>query len=253
MDRLTYEEELHQLQVQLVYLQAWVKEHGKRIVIVFEGRDAAGKGGVIKAITERVSPRIFRIVALPAPSDREKTQLYTQRYIKHLPAAGEIVIFDRSWYNRAGVESVMGFCQEDQVERFLNQVPYFEREIQGDGIILLKYWLEISSEEQHKRFKARIEDPLKQWKLSNMDLESRRRWYAYSRARDRMFDASDTEHSPWYIVPSDSKREGRLRCIRHLLSQIPYEQPPQLIVNLPRPDESQAYDDKATMKRRRYV
>jgi polyphosphate kinase 2 len=253
MKKETYEEELKKLQVQLVYLQDWVKETGARVVVLFEGRDAAGKGGIIKAITERVSPRVFRVVALPAPNDREKTQLYAQRYIKHLPAAGEIVIFDRSWYNRAGVESVMGFATDDQVKHFLKTVPRFEENIIYDGIILVKYWLEVSNKEQEKRFKSRIKNEHKQWKLSPMDLEARRRWYDYSRARDAMLAATDTEASPWHIVRNDNKERGRLNCISHLLSQIPYESTGTMVVKLPDRDETDAYDDEASMDGRNYV
>jgi polyphosphate kinase 2 len=253
MKNSVYQKELRKLQGELVALQEWVKETGQKIVIVFEGRDAAGKGGVIKAITERVSPRVFRVVALPAPSDREKTQVYSQRYLTHLPAGGEVVIFDRSWYNRAGVERVMGFCTEEEVTRFLRVTPTFESEIQSGGIILFKYWLEVSSKEQEKRFKARIENLDKQWKLSPMDLESRRRWYAYSRARDEMFEATDTEESPWHIVPSDDKKKARLNCIAHLLEQVPYEPLGSTLVKLPKPLKKEAYDDKATMRERNYI
>ena len=195
--------------------QDWVKHEGKRLIIMFEGRDGAGKGGTIKAITERVSPRVFRVVALPAPSDREKTQMYIQRYLQHFPAAGEIVIFDRSWYNRAGVEYVMGFCTEEQHRRFLELCPIFEQYVTASGIMLFKFWLEVSDEEQERRFKARIEDPLRQWKLSPMDLPSRSRWYDYSRARDQMLEATDTEIAPWFIVRSDDKKRARLNCISH--------------------------------------
>mgnify|MGYP001816506245 CR=1 FL=1 len=223
MDKAEYNIELRRLHQELVALQEWTRETGARIIIVFEGRDAAGKGGMIKAITERVSARVFRVVALPSPSDREKTQMYLQRYITQFPAAGEIVVFDRSWYNRAGVEPVMGFCSEEETERFLQLVPNLEREIQAEGIILLKYWLEVSNKEQKKRFLSRIKSPVKMWKLSPMDLEARRRWYDYSRARDRMLEATDVDHSPWHIVNSDNKEQARLNCISHLLSQIPYE------------------------------
>ena len=216
-----YDKALRELQVDLCALQEWVKHKGLRVVVVFEGRDAAGKGGTIKAITERVSPRVFRVVALPAPSDREKSQLYLQRYVAHLPAAGEIVIFDRSWYNRAGVEYVMGFCTKAQHTRFLVLCPQFEHAIVDDGIILVKFWLEVSDEEQERRFKARIKDPLRQWKLSPMDLASRSKWYEYSRARDVMLKATDTDFAPWIIVPSDDKKRARLNCIRHLLKVDP--------------------------------
>ena len=217
LKRSDYEEELRRLQAELCTLQAWVKAKGLRVIIVFEGRDGAGKGGTIRAITERVSPRVFRVVALPAPSDREKSQMYMQRYMQHFPAAGEIVIFDRSWYNRAGVEHVMGFCTDEQYQRFLELCPEVEKYIVDGGIILLKYWLEVSNEEQERRFLARIEDPLRQWKLSPMDLPSRRRWYDYSRARDAMLKATDTKHAPWHILRSDDKKRARLNCISHLL------------------------------------
>src|SRR3989440_10808695 len=223
MKRKAYEQELRKLQVELCRLQDWVKAEGARVIIVFEGRDAAGKGGTIKALTERVSPRVFRTVALPAPSSREKSQLFMQRYIERFPAAGEIVIFDRSWYNRAGVEYVMGFCTEAQHRRFLEVCPEFELFIVDDGILLIKYWLEVSDEEQKRRFEARIEDPLRQWKLSSMDLCSRSKWFDYSRARDIMFKATDTKFAPWYIIRSDDKRRARLNCIRHLLDLIAYE------------------------------
>jgi polyphosphate kinase 2 len=236
-----------------VAVQEWVKETGQRVVILFEGRDAAGKGGMIKAITERVSPRVFRVVALPAPSDRQKTQMYSQRYITELPAAGEIVIFDRSWYNRAGVERVMGFAGEDEIKHFFRLLPLFEEELQVDGIILLKYWLEVSNEEQEKRFKSRINTDYKHWKLSPMDLEARRRWYAYSRARDEMLDISDTEVSPWHIVRTDDKERGRLNCISHLLEQLPYEKKERSKVTLPERDEEDAYDDGASMVGRNFV
>ena len=232
LGRKEYEAELFRLQVELVKLQYWVKKTGARVVILFEGRDAAGKGGIIKRIVERVSPRVFRLVALPAPTERQKTQLYGQRYMEQLPAGGEIVIFDRSWYNRAGVEHVMGFCSEEEYKKFLRNCPAFENFIVKSGIILLKYWLDVSEKEQHKRFLARIEDPTKRWKLSPMDLESHRRWYDYSRARDAMLNATDTPTSPWYMVPSDDKKRARLNCIADILSRIPYEDvaytPPKL-------------------------
>jgi polyphosphate kinase len=218
-----YEKELKGLQAELCHLQEWVKHNGQRIIIVFEGRDGAGKGGTIKAITERVSPRIFRLLALPAPSDREKSQMYLQRYLQHFPAAGEIVIFDRSWYNRAGVEYVMGFCTAAEHRRFLELCPAFEKYVVDAGVVLLKFWLEVGNEEQERRFEARIEDPLRQWKLSPVDLPSRERWYQYSKARDLMLEATDSEHAPWYIVRSDDKKRARLNCISHLLSQIPYK------------------------------
>jgi polyphosphate kinase 2 len=253
MKRKEYEEELRLLQVELVHLQEWVKHTGQRIIIIFEGRDGAGKGGVIKAIMERVSPRVFRLVALPAPSDREKTQMFMQRYIGQFPAAGEIVIFDRSWYNRAGVERVMGFCTEKEYRRFLELCPLEERYIVEGGIMLIKYWLEVSNEEQERRFEARIEDPLRQWKLSPMDLPSRERWYEYSRARDQMLDATDTEETPWHIVRSDDKKRARLNCISHLLSVIPYEKVPRDKIKLVKRSNKGAYDDQATLEGRRFV
>jgi polyphosphate kinase len=253
LERKTYDAELRRLQEELCALQAWVKAKGLRVIVVFEGRDGAGKGGTIRAITERVSPRVFRVVALPAPSDREKTQMYMQRYTQHFPAAGEIVIFDRSWYNRAGVEHVMGFCSEKEYRRFLERCPDIERYIVDGGIILLKYWLEVSNEEQEKRFLARIEDPMRQWKLSPVDLPSRERWYDYSRARDAMLDATDTEHAPWHILRSDDKKRARLNCIAHLLTQIPYEQLPREQVKLPQRSNKDAYDDQATLSGRRFV
>jgi polyphosphate kinase 2 len=218
-----YEKEIEKLQVELSHLQAWVKNSGARIVIIFEGRDAAGKGGMIKRITERVSPRVFRVVALPAPNDREKSQIYIQRYIAHLPAGGEIVIFDRSWYNRPGVDRVMGFCSEKKAKRFLELAPRLEASIIESGIILLKYFLTVSEEEQDRRFRRRIEDPLRQWKLSPMDIESYRRWWDYSRAYDEMIQATDSHHAPWWIVPSDDKKRARINCISHILKSIPYE------------------------------
>jgi len=253
LDREFYEEELQRLQVELVKLQDWVRLKGLRIVVVFEGRDAAGKGGIIKRITERVSPRVFRVVALPAPSDREKTQMYIQRYAKHLPAAGEVVLFDRSWYNRMGVERVMGFCSDEEYQRFKRNCTGFEHAMVEDGIHLIKYWLTVSNNEQERRFRRRIEDPLRQWKLSPMDLESRLRWYDYSRARDAMFDATDTAYSPWYIVPSDDKRRARLNCITHLLSLIDYKELKTEKVKLPDRDESDAYDDVTPVSNRRHV
>jgi len=253
MKRKEYEKALRKLQVELCALQDWVKQQGLRVVVIFEGRDAAGKGGTIKAITERVSPRVFRVVALPAPSDREKSQLYLQRHVQHFPAAGEIVIFDRSWYNRAGVEYVMGFCTEAQHRRFLEVCPEFELFIVDDGILLIKYWLEVSDEEQKRRFEARIEDPLRQWKLSSMDLCSRSKWFDYSRARDIMFKATDTKYAPWYIVRSDDKRRARLNCIRHLLDLIAYEKVPREKVKLPERSMKGAYDDLAPLKGMRFV
>ena len=253
MKRKQYEKALRELQVELCALQEWVKEEGARIIVVFEGRDAAGKGGVIKAITERVSHRVFRVVALPAPSDREKTQLYMQRYLQHAPAAGEIVIFDRSWYNRAGVEYVLGFCSKAQHRRFLKVCPEFELYIVDDGIQLIKYWLEVSEPEQKHRFEARITDPVRQWKLSPTDLCSRSRWFEYSRARDMMLEATDTKFAPWHIVPSDDKRRARLNCIRHLLGLIPYKEVKRKKVKLPKRSKKDAYDDQASLKGRRFI
>jgi polyphosphate kinase len=253
MGQKAYDKELRRLQVELCKLQDWVKHKGLRIILVFEGRDGAGKGGTIKSITERVSPRVFRVVALPAPSARERSQLYMQRYMEHFPAAGEIVIFDRSWYNRAGVEYVMEFCSKDEHRRFLEMCPKFESYIANSGIMLFKYWLEVSNEEQEKRFKARIEDPLRQWKLSSIDLPSRARWYDYSRARDMMLDATDTKDVPWHIVRSDDKKRARLNCIAHLLSLIPYGRAPREKVKLPKRSAKGAYDDRATMEGRHFV
>jgi polyphosphate kinase len=253
LKRKKYEKELRRLQSELCKLQDWVKHKGLRVIVVFEGRDAAGKGGTIRALIERVSPRVFRLVALPAPSDREKTQMYVQRYIPHFPAAGEIVIFDRSWYNRAGVEHVMGFCSKQQYREFLEVCPEFEKYIVDAGIILLKYWLEVGQKEQQRRFEARLKDPLRQWKLSPMDLESFRRWYDYSRARDAMLEATDTKHAPWHLVRSDNKRKARLNCISHILSIIPYKKVPREKVKLPKRSEKGRYDDQASLKKRRYV
>ena len=253
LKRKEYEKDLRALQVELCALQEWVKEKGLRVIVVFEGRDAAGKGGMIKAITDRVSHRVFRVVALPAPSDRERSQLYMQRFIQHAPAAGEIVIFDRSWYNRAGVEYVLGFCSKAQHERFLKVCPEFEQYVVDDGIKLIKYWLEVSDEEQKRRFEARITDPLRQWKLSPTDLCSRSRWFDYSRARDMMLEATDREFAPWYIVPSDDKRRARLNCISHLLRVIPYERLPRKRVRLPKRSTKGAYDDRASLEGRRFV
>jgi polyphosphate kinase len=233
MKRKHYDKELRKLQTELCRLQEWIKHKGLRAIVVFEGRDAAGKGGTIKAITERVSPRVFRLVALPAPSDREKTQMYVQRYMRHFPAGGEVVIFDRSWYNRAGVERVMGFCTKGQYQRFLEVCPVFEKQIVESGIILIKFWLEVGKKEQTRRFEARVDDPLRQWKLSPMDVESWTRWYDYSRARDAMFEVTDTDYAPWYIVRSDDKKRARLNCIAHLLSLIPYKRVPRDKVKLP--------------------
>jgi polyphosphate kinase len=253
MGREEYDKALRALQVELCALQDWVKRTGLRVVVVFEGRDAAGKGGIIKVITERVSPRVFRVVALPAPSDRDKSQLYMQRYLRHFPAAGEIVIFDRSWYNRAGVEYVMGFCSKAQHQQFLKVCPEFEMYVVDDGILLIKFWLEVSDEQQKRRFEARITDPLRHWKLSPTDLYSRSRWYEYSRARDIMFEATDTKFAPWHIVPSDDKRRARLNCINHLLSAIPYPKLKRTKVKLPKRSTEGAYDDQATLKGRRVV
>jgi polyphosphate kinase len=253
MSRKAYEKELRKLQVQLCHLQEWVKAKKLRVIILFEGRDAAGKGGTIKAITEKVSPRVFRVVALPAPSDREKTQLFLQRYMQHFPAGGEIVIFDRSWYNRAGVEYVMGFCTPAEHERFLSLCPQIEQYIIDGGIMLIKLWLEVGMEEQERRFEARIEDPLRQWKLSPMDLPSRKRWYDYSRARDEMLDNTDTRYAPWFVVNSDDKRRARLNAIAHILSQVRYKKIRQDPVKLPRRSIKRAYDDNASMARRRLV
>lgn len=253
LKRKIYEKELRRLQKELCKLQDWVKHKGLRVIVVFEGRDAAGKGGTIRAITERVSPRVFRLVALPAPSDREKTQMYLQRYMEHFPAGGEIVIFDRSWYNRAGVEHVMGFCTEEQYRQFLKLCPVVEKYVVDAGIILIKYWLEVGQKEQQRRFEARIKDPLRQWKLSPMDLESFRRWYDYSLARDRMLEATDSKHAPWYVVRSDDKRKARLNCISHLLSIIPYKSVTRGKVKLPKRSEKHRYDDQKSMRRRKFI
>lgn len=253
LKRKEYEKEINRLQGELCKLQDWVKYKGLRVIIVFEGRDAAGKGGTIRAITERVSPRVFRLVALPAPSDREKSQMYLQRYMQHFPAGGEIVIFDRSWYNRAGVEHVMGFCTPKEHEKFLELCPIVEKYIVDAGIILIKYWMEVGKKEQERRFEARIKDPLRQWKLSPMDLESFQRWYDYSRARDKMLAATDTKHAPWYLVRSDNKRRARLNCISHLLSLIPYGKVPREKVKLPGRKNKGAYDDQAPLKGRHFV
>jgi len=253
LKRKEYEKELRKLQAELCVLQDWVKHKGLRIVVIFEGRDGAGKGGTIRAITERISPRVFHVVALPAPSDREKTQMYIQRYMNHFPAAGEISIFDRSWYNRAGVEYVMGFCTKEQHRRFLELCPIFEEYVVDAGILLIKYWLEVSNEEQERRFEARIEDPLRQWKLSPIDLPSREKWYEYSRARDIMLEATDTKYAPWYIVRSDDKKRARLNCIKHLLSLIPYKKVKREKVVLPKRSKKYQYDDQATIKGRRFI
>ena len=233
LKRADYESELERLHVELVKLQQWVVHAGLKVCVVFEGRDGAGKGGTIKAITELVSPRVFRVVALPSPTEREKSQMYVQRYIRHFPAAGEVVIFDRSWYNRAGVERVMGFCTPEQTRKFLDVVPLFEKAMVESGIILIKYWLEVSPEEQTRRLKARIDDGRKIWKLSPMDLKSYSRWYDYSRARDDMFRATDSGLAPWYVVPSDDKRRARLNLISHFLDSVPYQELPRDEVALP--------------------
>jgi polyphosphate kinase 2 len=248
-----YTKQLRKLQAELCRLQEWVKYKGLRVIIVFEGRDAAGKGGTIRALTERVSPRVFRVVALPAPSDREKTQMYIQRYMQHFPSAGEIVIFDRSWYNRAGVETVMGFCTKQQRDEFLALAPTVERFIVNNGIQLIKIWLEVSEEEQKRRFQARVDDPLRQWKLSAMDLPSRSRWYDYSLARDAMLEATDSEHAPWYILRSDDKKRARLNCVEHILSLIPYKNVPREKIAVPNRSNKNAYDDEATLKGRRFI
>ncbi len=243
LKRRDYEQELEKLHVELVKLQQWVVHAGLKVCVVFEGRDGAGKGGTIKAITERVSPRIFRVVALPSPTEREKSQMYLQRYVPHFPAAGEVVIFDRSWYNRAGVERVMGFCTPDQTKRFLNGITLFEKAMVDSGIILIKYWLEVSPEEQTRRLKGRIDDGRKIWKLSPMDLKSYSRWYDYSRARDDMFKASDSGFAPWYVVRSDDKRRAQLNLISHLLSCVPYEELPRPKIRLPTRQKRGSYKD----------
>src|ERR1700740_843510 len=253
LKRKRYEKELRRLQAELCKLQDWVKYKGLRIMVVFEGRDAAGKGGTIRAITARVSPRVFRLVALPAPSNRERSQMYIQRYMTRFPAAGEIVIWDRSWYNRAGVEHVMGFCSKDEYKTFLKLCPTVEKYIVDAGIILLKYWLEVGKKEQQRRFEARIKDPLRQWKLSPMDLESFRRWNEYSRARDRMLEATDSQHARWYLIRSDDKRKARLNCISHFLSMIPYKKVPREKVKLPKRSEKHGYDAQKSLKRSRFI
>jgi polyphosphate kinase len=253
LKRKAYEKKLRKLQVDLCHLQDWVKETGARIIIVFEGRDAAGKGGTIKALTERVSPRVFRVVALPAPSDREKSQMFMQRYMQQFPAEGEIIVFDRSWYNRAGVEHVMGFVADDQYSRFLSLCPQIERYVVDAGIQLIKVWLEVGKEEQERRFRARIDDPLRQWKLSPMDLESYRRWYDYSRARDIMLKSTDSKHAPWYIVRSDDKRRARLNCISHILRSIPFKKIRRTKVKLPKRSNKGKYDDQKTLEGKHFV
>ena len=253
MKRKVYEKDLAKLQVQLCHLQEWVKANKLRVIVLFEGRDAAGKGGTIKAITEKVSPRVFRVVALPAPSDRERTQLFLQRCMQHFPAAGEIVIFDRSWYNRAGVEFVMQFCTPAEHKRFLSLCPQIEKYIINGGIILIKLWLEVGMDEQERRFEARINDPLRQWKLSPMDLESYRRWYDYSRARDLMFKATSSKHAPWYVIRSDDKRRARLNCIAHLLKLIPYKRIQKDKVKRPERSDKGRYNDQAGLRRMTFV
>jgi polyphosphate kinase 2 len=253
MKRKAYEEELRKLQVQLCHLQEWVKSQGLRVIVLFEGRDAAGKGGTIKALTEKVSPRVFRVIALPAPSDREKSQMFLQRYMLHFPAAGEIVIFDRSWYNRAGVEYVMGFCTPEQHKRFLSLCPQVEKYIVDGGIILIKLWLEVGMDEQEQRFEARIEDPMRQWKLSPMDTASYSRWYEYSRARDLMFKATHTRHAPWHIIRSDDKRRARLNGISHVLKTIPYKKMSRDKVKLPKRSDKGSYNDQASLRGVKFV
>jgi len=241
LKREPYEREMRQLHGELVAMQEWVKATGAKICVAFEGRDTAGKGGTIKRITERVSPRVFRVVALPAPTERERSQMYMQRYVPHFPAAGEVVIFDRSWYNRAGVERVMGFCTQEETERFLDLAPSFEKAMVDSGIMLLKYWLEVSPQEQTRRLESRIDDPRKVWKLSDMDLKSYSRWYDYSRARDAMFAATDTAWAPWYVARTDDKKRGRLNIISHLLSQVPYKPLDQKDVTLPNRQRADGY------------
>ena len=253
MKNKEYLAELRKLQVELCYVQEWAKATGARIIIVFEGRDTAGKGGIIKAISERVSPRTFRVVALPAPTEREKTQLFLQRYLAHFPAAGEIVVFDRSWYNRGGVDYVMGFCTPEEHQRFLDGCPTAEGWIVGSGIQLIKIWLEVGQDEQDRRFEARIEDPLRQWKLSPMDLQSYSKWYDYSRARDLMLDATDTDASPWFVLRSDDKKRARLNGIAHILSQIPYKRIRKETVKLPKRSQKGKYDDQKSLAGRRFV
>jgi polyphosphate kinase 2 len=243
LKRKDYDKHLAKLHVELVKLQRWAQATGAKVCVLFEGRDGAGKGGTIKALTERVSPRVFRVIALPAPTEREKSQMYVQRYLPHLPAAGEIVIFDRSWYNRAGVERVMGFCTDEQARKFLKAAPLVEQAIVDSGVILLKYWLEVTPEEQTRRLKDRIDDGRKLWKLTGMDLKSYRRWYDYSRARDDMFAATDTSFAPWYVVRSDDKKRARLNLITHLLGRIPYKEPPRDKVKLPKRQKPHGYRD----------
>ena len=243
LSKKTYDKELYKLQVELCKLQEWVVEKGLRVIVLFEGRDAAGKGGTIKRILERTSPRVFRVNALPSPNERQKSQLYLQRYIERFPAAGEVILFDRSWYNRANVEPVMGFCSNDEYERFLTNVPNFEHYIIKDGIILIKYWFEVSMEEQTRRFEARITDPRKHWKLSPMDLESHRRWYEYSRTKDHMFECTDSKWAPWNVVDGNNKKRARLNCVSHLLSQIPYKSIKSKKTKLPPRQDSKGYKE----------
>jgi polyphosphate kinase 2 len=251
--RKKYEKELRKLQAELCKLQDWVKHKGLRVIVIFEGRDGAGKGGTIRAITERVSPRVFRVVALPAPSDREKTQMYLQRYMEHFPAGGEIVIFDRSWYNRAGVEYVMGFCTKEEHRDFLERCPAAEKYIVDSGILLIKFWLEVSDKEQKRRFEARITDPVRQWKLSPMDLPSRSKWFEYSHARDKMLKATDTKWAPWHILRSDDKKRARLNCISFLLKLIPHKKVDRPEIELPDRSTKDSYDDQATLKGHAFV
>jgi polyphosphate kinase 2 len=253
MKRKAYEAEMRKIQVKLCRLQEWVKQKGLRVIVAFEGRDAAGKGGTIRALTERVSPRAFRIVALPAPSEREKSQLFLQRYIQQFPSAGEVVIFDRSWYNRAGVEHVMGFVSKKGYQRFLKLAPKIEKYIVDAGIILIKVWLEVGKDEQERRFLARINDPLRQWKLSPMDIDSYKHWYEYSKARDMMLQATDSDHAPWFIVRSDDKRRARLNCISHILDSIPHKAIHTEKVKLPKRQESNRYNDQRSLEGRRFV
>ncbi|QYB01043.1 polyphosphate kinase 2 [Rhodococcus sp. USK10] len=245
MKNKEYRRLLKPLHAELVALQEWVKSSGAKVCVVFEGRDTAGKGGVIKAITERVSPRVFRVVALPAPTEREKSQMYVQRYLPHLPAGGEVVIFDRSWYNRAGVERVLGFCTEEEAEHFLQLIPTVERSMVDSGVILLKYWLEVSEEQQTMRLQSRMDDPRKYWKLSELDLKSYSRWYDYSRARDEMFHFTDTGWAPWYVANNDDKKRGRLNVISHLLSQVPYEPLDRPDLTLPKRQKAEGYQEPA--------
>jgi polyphosphate kinase 2 len=253
MKTKAYEKELKKLQSQLCEMQEWVKATGYRAIIIFEGRDTAGKGGTIRALTERVSPRVFRVAALPAPSDRQKTQMYLQRYMEHFPAAGEVVVFDRSYYNRAGIEHVMGFCTKGEYEAFLEHCPYVEELIVGSGIQLIKLWLEVGQEEQTRRMTARIDDPLRQWKLSPMDMESWPHWYDYSRARDRMFEATDTKHAPWHILRSDDKKRARLNCLAHILKIVPWKRIRHEKVKLPKRSDKHRYDDEASLEGRTFV